>query len=409
MLHMHPRHLLAAALLAAACGGTNSNEPKPDAPPDAYVFAEAPHPSVPQLVKMTGDVLATPKIVPIFFTGDDAMKATIESFVGQLAGSAYWTTTTSEYGVGSLTVLPTILSSDAPPTSDTALDTWLKGHFNGMNGWPAAPDPQAIYSVFLPAGTKFTTQFGNACEAFGAYHDEATTATSQSVVYALMPRCDGGSAQGTQDELTLSASHEWIEAATDPRVETTPAYGNMDSDHYIWAYVPGAEAGDLCEYVDAANNYKVGDYIVQRTWSNAAATAGHDPCVPAPDPATQPFFGIAPVLDGAVSLPDIYSNGNIMTKGIQISQGSGKVIEVDLFSDAETADWTVEALDVAGFYGGSPELALQLDKKTGTNGDKLQLTITHIKAGTQMPGSEFLLQSKNTNGSVAQWWGYVAN
>ncbi len=408
MPYMHPRHLLAAALLTA-CGG-GSDAPKPDAPPDAYVFAEASHPSVPQLVKMTGDALATPKIVPIFFANDSATQTQIETFVHQLAGSAYWTTTTTEYGVGALTVEPTILTSDAPPTSDTALDTWLKGHFNGMNGWPAAPDPQAIYSVFLPAGTTFTTQFGTACQAFGAYHDEATTATNQPVVYALMPRCDGGSAQGTLDELTLSASHEWIEAATDPRVETAPAYGNMDDDHYVWAYVPGAEAGDLCEYVDAANHYKVGDFTVQRTWSNAAAMAGHDPCVPAPDPATTPYLGIAPVLDASVNLPNIYTNAAQMTKGVQIAQGSGKVIEVDLFSDSQAGTWNVEAIDIASaFNGGTAELSLQLDKKMGTNGDKLQMTVTHIKDGTQMPGSVFLLESKDSNGSVAQWWGFVAN
>jgi hypothetical protein len=37
------------------------------------------------------------------------------------------------------------------------------------------------------------------------------------------------------------------------------------------------------------------------------------------------------------------------------------------------------------------------------------LTITHTKAGTDFPGSELLIQSKGPNGSVAQWWGYVAN
>ena len=39
-----------------------------------------------------------------------------------------------------------------------------------------------------------------------------------------------------------------IEAATDPRVETTPAFGDSDAEHYIWAYTPGAEVSDYCEY-----------------------------------------------------------------------------------------------------------------------------------------------------------------
>jgi hypothetical protein len=255
-----------------------------------------------------------------------------------------------------------------------------------------------------------TSPYGNSCEAYGAYHDEfMSTGTNKSIVYALMPRCAGPTAADTFDELTMSTSHEWIEAATDPNVETTPAYGNLDTDHYIWAYTPGAEVGDMCEYVDAAYQRLVGQYMVQRTWSNAAATAGHDPCVPAEDPATKPFHGIAPVLSDSPSLPDIYGSGNIMTKGIQIAAGAQKTVEVDLYSDTPTDSWTVEAIDVASYGGGAAELSFKWDKTTGTNGDKLMLTITHAKAGTSFPGSELLLQSKDGKGSVAQWWGYVAN
>jgi hypothetical protein len=407
---MQARHLFALAL--AACGAQSDNA-TPDSPPPIDApppFAEANHPAPPQMVKMTGETLSSPKIVPIFFANDSATQTQIEDFLHQLVGSSYWTATTSEYGVGALTIGATIVTSDTPPTSDTALVTWLQGHFNGQNGWPTTPDPQTIYSVFLPAGVVLQTSFGNSCQAFGAYHDEAmTTGTNQSIVYALMPRCDGGSAANTFDELTMSSSHEWIEAATDPRVESTPAFGDVDPDHYVWAYVPGAETGDMCEYVDAAYARIVGQYMVQRTWSNAAATAGHDPCVPAPDPAVTPFLGIAPVLPDMQSLPNVYGQGNVPTKGIQIAVGSQKTIEVDLYSDTDSAAWTVEAVDLAGFYGGQPELAFKWDKTSGKNGDKLMLTITRARAGTQMPGSEFMLQSKNGTTSVAQWWGYIAN
>jgi len=328
---MHVRHLLPLAL--AACGA-QTNDASPDAAPDAPpAFAEAEHPAPPQMVKMTGTVLAAPKVVPIFFANDSATQTKIEAFATAMVGSSYWSAMGTEYGVGALSVGATIVTSDTPPTSDTALVTWLQGHFNGQNGWPSSPDPQTIYSVFLPAGVVLQTQFGNSCEAFGAYHDEASqTGSNKPIVYALMPRCDGGSPDATFDELTMSTSHEWIEAATDPNVESTPAYGDVDPDHYVWAYVPGAEVGDMCEYVDAAYQRLVGNYMVQRAWSNAAATAGHDPCVP----AMGPYRGVAPVLPDSQSLPNVYGNGNVMTKGIQIAAGSQKTIEIDLYADEPT-------------------------------------------------------------------------
>jgi hypothetical protein len=375
-----------------------------DAPPP---FTEAMHPAVPQMVKMSGDVLATPKIVPIYFSATDTMITPMDSFLGQLAGSSYWTAIGSEYGVGALTIEPKIVTTDAAPTTDTALVTWLQGHFNGQNGWPSSPDPQAIYSVFLPAGATFNTSFGAACQAFGAYHDEAAqTGTNAPIIYALIPRCDAGSTM-EQDELTESSSHEWIEAATDPRVMTAPAYGDVSADNYIWAYTPGAEVGDMCEYVDAAYQKLVGNFMVQRTWSNAAALAGHDPCVPAPDPATQPYLGVAPELDGKVSIASLYS-GTVMTNGIQLARGGGMVVTIDLFSDADGPPWTVDVQDAQ--LSGSPELNMHLDTTTGANGDKLNLTITRVANGDAMVGgSEFVLSSKLNDKIVAQWWGFVAN
>ena len=407
MTYMYVRHFIPLAL--AACGAQTDTPVTPtvDAPP---AFAEADHPVPPQMVKMTGGVLTAPKVVPIFFQKDSAVQTQIEAFANAMVGSTYWSAMGSEYGVGALSVGATIVSTDAAPTSDTALVTWLQGHFNGQNGWPSEPDPQTIYSVFLPAGATFTTQFGNACESFGAYHDEAAqTGSNKSIVYALMPRCPGMTDADTFDVLTMSTSHEWIEAATDPNVETTPAYGDVDPAHYVWAYTPGAEVGDMCEYVDAAYQRLVGNYMVQRSWSNAAAMAGHDPCVPAPDPATSPFHGVAPVLDDSQPLPSLYGSGNVTTKGIQITRGGAKTIEVDLYSDSPTDEWTVEAIDLATFYGSPAELTFQWDKTSGTNGDKLHLTISRVAAGTQMPGSEFVLQSKDSKGTVAQWWGFVAN
>jgi hypothetical protein len=392
---------LSAAVVLAACGsshpaaGPDAFVPQPDAPP---AFTEASFGTAPQMVKVTGDVLTAPKVLPIFFANDATVQAQVEDFLHMLSGSSYWTTTTSEYGVGAVTILPTIVTTETPPTTDTALLSWIGHHFTGQNGWPATPDPQTIYSVFLPAGVVLHTSGGDSCQAFGAFHDEATTPGGTPVVYALMPRCGGGI-----DELTISLSHEVIEAATDPLVNSNPAYQDLDPDHYVWAYTPGAEVGDMCEYVETAAQQLVGNYYVQRTWSNASAAAGHDPCVPAPTP----FMGAAPMLMDSASIPSIHS-GNVTTKGVQVPLGTPKTIDVVLFSDAPTSDYTVHATDVAHFMGQPTELSFAWDAQTGHNGDKLHLTITR-QANGMGGGSEFVIVVKNGQATTGLWWGFAGD
>jgi hypothetical protein len=343
---------------------------------------EAAHPNPPQIASLGGDVLAAPKVVPIFFAGD-AYQAKLEPFLATLAGSDYWDQTTSEYGVGPLAVAPSIVTTDPPPTTDAELTSWIAGKL-------ATFDPQAIYTVYLPDGVVFQSSDGTSCQDFYGYHTEIS-----GIVTALIPRCVGPNNRDTLAQLTSITSHELIEAATDPHFVTTPAFADVDADHYVWSYMPGAEVADMCEYVDAAYGHLVESYLVQRTWSNAAAAAGHDPCVPAL-PNLPAYYGIAAVLPD--SAPIASDNGTLMTRAVHIAVGASKTIEVDLFADTTTLPWSVEAQDVASLHGAPAELAFAWDKTTGGNGDKLHLTITRLRAGGE-PGSELVLYSM-LNGEV---------
>ena len=396
---MHQRALW-LAFLVAACGGDNAATgpdaaPTPDAPPP---FANAFDGDAPQVVTDGGHVLAAPRVQPLFFTGDDAMQAQVEQFLGQLATSDYWTTTTGEYGVGALTILPTMVLTDTPPTTDDALHTLLETKV-------PAPDASTIYAVFLPTGVTLSTpDGGKSCQDFGAYHDEDVPAGGGSIVYALMPRCPGqGNGDTDLDEVTISTSHELIEAATDPTVETTPAFGDADAAHWTWAVTPGAEVGDFCEYVDTAYAPLVGTFNVQRTWSNAAAKAGHDPCVPA---APGPYIAAEPMLDDTTTI-DGYT-GAVTTRGVIVPVGMTKTIDVVLYSDVDGAgDFTAQAMDLAGVFGGAAELSFTWDKTSGGNGDHLKLTIRREKAGS-LPGSEFVISAQDSTGVThSLWWSYA--
>jgi hypothetical protein len=388
---------LAVLALLAACGD-NAVPEAPDAGVDAPPpWAEAVPSSVPQLISLGGVVLDHPKVQPIFFASDP-LQAQVEQFLTELGASDYWKQTTEEYGVGALTVLPSIVTTDAPPATDDALPGWIDQHV-------PTPDAQTIYTLFLGDGVVLHGQDGDSCEAYGAFHDESPN----HVVYALMPRCEPSTdfdhAQNKLDELTISASHEIIEAATDPYVETTPAYGDVDADHAIWSIVPGAETGDFCEYLDSAYIRGVGDFMVQRTWSNAAARAGHDPCLPAP---ATPYIAAAPMFTESVPF-DGYT-GRVQTKAMELPVNMSKTIDIDLFSDQPTDAYQIDIEDGAAMYGDPAELAFTWDTQSGKNGDTLHLTIQRLRAaGYGAPGSIFLLSTKTASGTVSQWWGYVAN
>ncbi|MDB4955197.1 MAG: hypothetical protein JWO36_2766 [Myxococcales bacterium] len=398
---MTSRTAWASVFVIAACGDNITLAPDAqvvDAPPP---FMEAAHGNVPRLVSGGGIVLDAPKFKPIFFAGDFPMQTQVEQFGQMLAGSSYWHDTTSEYGVGDITLLPTLVTTAAVPATDTDLDAWLIAQLDGTHPTWGSPDQNTIYSVFLPAGAVLHSTLGDSCQAYGAYHDELVGAHGEHIVFALIPRC--GSGMNQLVELTSSLSHELIEAATDPNVETTYAFGNVDDEHAVWGLTPGAETGDFCEYVDSAFQPLLGTYLVQRTWSNAAASAGHDPCVP----QNSTYFSAAPLFTEDVMITGF--NGQQITKGVQVTIGQPKTIDVALFSDAPTGDFLVEADDLAStFNGGRPELSFSWDKGFGRNGDTRHLTITRLRTGS-FGGSEFVIVARTANATSLMWWSYAAN
>ena len=404
--------IVAAAALAACGGDHNPGMMMPDAPgsgsntpdaapmPDAPAgpFMEAMHPSQPVVSSSGGSVLAAPKVVPIFFTGDTTVQPQIESFLQMMAASTYWTTISSEYGVGALTIEPSVVATETPPTTDADLQTLITSHADGSGGWPAN-DANTIYAVFLPDGVTLSAGGAVSCTDFGGYHDE----TQGGVVYALMPRCSTSMTFDPVQYTTVATSHELLEASTDPHPQSAGAYNTVDDDDAIWTLVPGGELGDMCETSHASFQQIVGTFMAQRTWSNASAAAGHDPCVPALS---------TPYVEAMTNLPEMTINAggqSLTTRGVQVPVGQSKTVEVDLYSDAPAPDWTVNAVDVASAYENQPaELSFSFDKTTGHNGDKLMLTITRLKAASNFGISELWLQSQVNGQTIGTWFALVS-
>ncbi len=385
------------------------------APPDASAPVEAsvvdagfpgPHPDVPQVQSYGGDVLDAPNVIPVFFANDDK-QSMIEDFLHQLAGSSFWGDSTKEYGVGPLTVGSSIVVSDAPPqTTDVSqIESWLASYLDGTHPeWPAIAKNN-VYTVFYPTTTTINdANWGQSCQSFGGYHFEAKGAGGKSIVYAVLPRCGSFNTGLTaDDQLTAALSHELIEASTDPFTVSLPAYSYVDVDHMVWNLMPLGEVGDMCAYQPQSYQRLVGAYMVQRPWSNASALAGHDPCVPV---LSEPYFNAAPILKDSLSLD--YYGQSVVTKGVQVPLGQSKTIDVQMFSDAPTADWTVQAVDETYGTNQPHQLTFAWDSQSGNNGDVRHLTITRVANGTHA-GTEFILYAQRGFTTANMWFGFAGN
>jgi hypothetical protein len=105
---------------------------------------------LPQVAALGGPVLFSPKVQPIVYASDTAA-SDIDAFLKELTDTSYWSDTTAEYGVGKLTVLPTItLATTAPAvTTDAALRRVGHQHLRGQPGMGPA-DPNVIYLFVVP-------------------------------------------------------------------------------------------------------------------------------------------------------------------------------------------------------------------------------------------------------------------
>jgi hypothetical protein len=360
----------------------------------------------PQVVTGGGAVLATPKVVPVYFSNDSStFTDSVTTFLGKMAASTYWGPSITEYGVGALSIATPVQLAEAAPTTidDSAIQTWLASKLTDAT--LPAPDANTVYVLFYPsATTSITLQGETSCQQFGGYHSDIAYKTTD-VAYAVIPRCAKFGGLTGLDAVSATTSHEVIEASTDPYPSTqgTAAYGQVDDNHIIWMFVlGGGETGDMCAQ-NQDSFYAptdIGNYV-QRTWSNASAKAGHNPCLPS---SGQAYFNSMPVLTDKLSL----GGGQLVTKGVTIPVGQEKTIEVDLFSDAATGGpWQVSATDTATLQNQAPELQFTWDRTSGQNGEKLHLTIKVLKA-SQYNAEGFIITSR-LGARENLWIGTVGN
>jgi hypothetical protein len=411
---------LAACALSLGCGSSRAGDvaardadppidaaegETTDARPDAdfgtpSTTYPARMPSVPQIADSGGTVMRSVRVVPIFFPGD-VHQSTFVDFVSKLSASPYWGAEVREYGVGALsTATPIVLAAAPPATLDdrdiaSMIRTRVEDGSLGDNDLTTLQT--TVFVLHVPSSTNVTEgTAGVSCSSFYGYHGQTASADGP-VIYAVLAECE----PEPEKSYTAVIAHELAEAATDPYPVSSPAYLHVDQTHIAWERaLSGGEIADLCSPL-TSSYFTPEDlgYRIQRTWSNAAMAAFHDPCVPAA--ATTPYFASVPRFDE--DMPVELEGKHYTAKGLNLRVGETKTVDVELLSDGPTSGaWELSVRDwLPVVPSGASSVELSLDRTSGVNGEKVHLTITATRTN---PSGGTVIAFRSVLGGVTRHW-----
>lgn len=302
-----------------------------------------------------GPVLAHPSFATLTYA-NDTNRATLEAFGDAMGADPWWGPTTAEYGVGPLVSLGHARLPDLAPVaaSQTQIETYLLG-LAAAGTLPRAADGTydgVVYLLYFPAGAAITLSGGAAaCSGWHGVHGEARSGTTH-IAYALAIDCGPGRGFDALGYLEAAASHELVEAVTDPYVSTAPAYQASPSMPDRWSIY-----GELTDRCVGRYVVRPSGFVFARSWSNAASTAGDDPCPPS-EPG-EIFYGLD-------------------TPSTTVHGAAGTTLDVPLtgFARGTVPDFALQAYVAAG-----PNVRPSLGRATLNDGVSTNLRLT-LPAGT---------------------------
>ena len=351
----------------AQCDGT--------APLPGGAFKTTKHTSFPQVPKGTGPVLSSVELVTVTFAGYPYIQEA-QAFGDWVVGSSYLKAVGADYGVGLGTHVKKVALGVPPPgtgntVDDVDIQTWIEAQI-ASGALPAPPNKnknQYLYMLYFPSSWSVTLQGQSSCQSFGGYHSGLTGKVKAA--YAVANDCGQGFG-----EVSVTASHELLEAASDPYPETQYAYAIRDLTSPF--AVTGGEIGDLC----TQSNTVLGGFDVQRIWSNTAAAAGGDPCIPAPPNET--YYGVtASPADTQVA-----------------AVGQTVTFTVQGWSSGPMDDWSLYVMPAQSTFQAKTSLSTRLIN----NGETATFTVT-VPAGTpSMSLAAYTINATQNFGGDSHAW-----
>ena len=336
---------------------------------DAGGFQPASHDTLLAIPSQGGTTVGALKLVSVSYVGS-AFGDRIKAFGDYVVTSAWFTSTGAEYGVLPGTHAHVDLTDTPPPSIDaTGIGKLLSGYI--ASGTLPAPDAHTVYLYYSAETTILTDEQTYSCDKFmgsytPAYHYEGTTAGNQQFAFGVVPLCS----QLKTDTLEVASAHELIEASTDTLPSSQPAY--IFGSGTPWQET-GGEVSDICDAQIVRDGH-----ALTRVWSNAAALAGTNPCVPA-DTA---YFSVQ-------QTPDV----------ITIAPGATKSFQITGWALEPTPAWTVYGLP--GVYTGI-DLKPAVDVAKIGNGVTANVTIT-APVNAQSGSSTVLLLYSATSDAVTRF------
>jgi hypothetical protein len=289
---------------------------------DSGVFVVAAHQPYPTMPWNGGPVLAQPNLVTVTYA-TDPNAGTREAFGDWVFTSQWYQAWRGEYGIGPGVHLGKVRLSGTPPSQidETSAGALLLDAL-ADGGLPTVSDGGVLYALYLPSGPTPTFQCRQVCEALGTdfiggFHWEAER-NGTKISFALIPTCGSGSNTESQGGVEFSASHELAEGITDPYPVSAVAYDIVDPSS-PWNAI-GGEVADLC----SGQQIQEAGHTLQRIWSNASASDGGAPCIPA---LPEPF----------------YSASATPTTAQTVLAGSFIDFDIQLWSAAPVGAWNLNA------------------------------------------------------------------
>ncbi len=318
---------------------------------------------LPRVAHQGGPFLRTPVITTVTFAGDEpSVVERLESF-GELIGrSAWWEKVMEGYCEGAKDCVRAArggrrirLPRHLPPhVSDVQIEALLEDE--ARTGALTDLERDALVLVYLPPRVGLSDAFNPFyCDGGPRGFHRMLRTARVSFPFAVVPRC------GDEAETTATASHEIVEAATNPD-PSRPGFRLPQGSAAFAFAAAGGEPVDPCRLLNF-DRHRIDEsgFRMQRAWSNRLADAGGDPC--APSVRDRPFVALVP-----------------RTPVVRLdAEGATASITLNAASDRPVESWAVSAIDVTGEQEGRQYVEARLDKTSVASGDVALLTIRVVR------------------------------
>lgn len=252
-------------------------------PDDANIHGAGPAAgasTTPHLVNNGGGVLSSPSIDNIYVGSYFNTTQGKSDVTHQDAAAKAWVTSGNEgilkqYGVGQgKFVGSTVVNKTNPKTFTAANGNTLIKQL--LASGAIKPGDQTIHTINLPPGTVLKDGDATSQQGLGGFHGSYTDPkTGKEVYYAILANNRGSNgidfSGNPQDNNSIVASHEWSEAATDPKVSLVNR--TNDDTKLGWYDNNQGEIGDIAINISNDPNLKdvwgkEGSFAFQKEWSN---------------------------------------------------------------------------------------------------------------------------------------------